>query len=99
MKKLVGHRRAERTTVDNMTTDQVKDLATVLANPRYRMVASRTALFRQLGLIVPTEPPRPPLDTIPFRSPPGRAHALTDLGRLTLQRYGYGPTPIVEVAS
>lgn len=85
-------RKSEATTLDNLDIYQLRELAAISANPRHtaKMIASRVRLFRRLGLIVPTEPPRSPMGS-QVKRPPARAFAVTELGLGILAKHGLSP--------
>lgn len=88
--------RSASTTVATLKESQIRDLLAVAANPRHKMIASRIVMFRQLGLLVPTEPPRPPIGSRIRRGVPSRAHRLTQLAIDTLVGLGRLSPPSVE---
>lgn len=74
-------------TVDTLTRDQLADLHALALNPRHPMTASRIAVFRELNLIVPDGPPRPPCERQSRRPPPRRSHKLTELGQEVVAKH------------
>jgi hypothetical protein len=92
-------RPSEATRLDTLDDGQLRDLLSVVANPRHKMIQSRVALFRRLGILVPVEPRRPPTENWSRRAPPGRAHAVTEIGLGVLQRRGLLQPQAAEVSS
>ena len=62
-----------------LTVGQLADLRRMQDKPRHPLQAQRRKLFMRLGLIIPTEDPRPPREG--RGDPPPRAHEVTLLGR------------------
>lgn len=65
-------------TVEDLRAEQITTLREIAANPRKQLQPQRRDLLRRLGLIVPSEPPRPPREG--RSNPKPRAYALTELG-------------------
>lgn len=91
-------RDSEATTLETLSEFQIRELLAILDNPRHKMIASRTRMFRRLGLVIPTEPPRAPLDSRARKAPPGRAHKLTKLCIDTLSALGRLPQLTAEAS-
>lgn len=65
-------------TVATLRPEHIATLRAIHADPRARMQPQRRDLLRRLGLIRPSEPPRPPRES--RWTPPARAYVLTAEG-------------------
>lgn len=72
-------------TVVDLDVSHYRTLRAIADNPRHHVQPQRLALFRRLGLVMPSEPPREPHEG--KRKVPVRAHELTDLGKQALERH------------
>lgn len=80
-----GSRPSGAHTVDTLENAHYRDLRSVRANPRFNLAPVRRDMFRRLGLIKPSEPPRKP--GLKRRPPAPRGYVLTDTGNMVLDQW------------